>query len=178
MKTQKIKNTEDIKLLIMQEKDIAEVLKIQSETGLSVWTKRDYQIEIESLDSICMVAKTDKREIIGFAVVKLLTGEDESDTSDIRSESSFDSSEIYNIAVRNEFQSRGIGQVILEQIIRHLQALSVLDIWLEVRESNTKARSFYEKNGFLQEFVRKSYYQNPVEDAHILKLKINYENKT
>jgi ribosomal-protein-alanine N-acetyltransferase len=178
MKTQKIKNTGNIKLLIMQEEDIAGVLKIQSETGLSVWTERDYQLEIESLDSICMVAKSENWEIIGFAIVKLLAGEDWRDSEDIKPGSSFNSSEIYNIAVQNKFQSRGTGQAILEEIIRHLRALSVLDIWLEVRESNTKARSFYEKNGFLQEFVRKNYYQNPVEDAHVLKLKINYENKT
>ena len=39
---------------------------------------------------------------------------------------------------------------------------------LEVRESNTDARKLYENYGFIQEAVRKNYYENPVENACIM----------
>jgi [ribosomal protein S18]-alanine N-acetyltransferase len=38
-------------------------------------------------------------------------------------------------------------------------------VLLEVRESNLAARRLYEKTGFVQAGVRKSYYVNPLEDA-------------
>ena len=38
-------------------------------------------------------------------------------------------------------------------------------VFLEVRESNSAARSLYEKLGFQQTGRRKSYYANPIEDA-------------
>ena len=175
MKTQEIKNHSDLKLLMMQEKDIAGVLEIQNETGLSVWTALDYKIEVNSIDSICMVAKDENPGVVGFAVLKLIVGDVESDSKSTKS--SHNSSEIYNIALKDDFQGRGFGQIILTEIISHLKVLQILDIWLEVRKSNSRARGFYQKNGFLEQFVRKNYYQNPVEDAYILKLKINYEDK-
>jgi ribosomal-protein-alanine N-acetyltransferase len=38
-------------------------------------------------------------------------------------------------------------------------------VFLEVRESNSAARTLYEKAGFEATGLRKSYYANPVEDA-------------
>jgi ribosomal-protein-alanine N-acetyltransferase len=38
-------------------------------------------------------------------------------------------------------------------------------VFLEVRESNTAARTLYERAGFEQSGRRESYYTNPPEDA-------------
>jgi ribosomal-protein-alanine N-acetyltransferase len=170
MKTQDYKNSDNISIFSMKEPDIKDVLQIQNESGLSPWTHLDYAKEIESEDSICTVAKF-KEEIIGFAIVKLLVEQDEN------SAKVYNSSEIYNIAVKNTFQGRGTGQKIFDKIVSDLRKKNVLDIWLEVRESNTKALRFYQKNGFSKEFIRKNYYSQPLENAHILKLSLNYEDQ-
>ena len=42
------------------------------------------------------------------------------------------------------------------------------DIFLEVRESNIPAIEFYRKNGFEKIGVRKNYYHDTNEAAHIM----------
>lgn len=140
-------------------KHIDEILQIQAETGLSVWSKKDYVAETEKKDSIFKIAQNTAGKIIGFALVRLLVGD---------SNDAFDSSEILNIAVRNSFQNTGIGQLIFDEILNELNEKNIKEIWLEVRESNLKAIAFYQKNKFVKKFERKNYYTNPTENALIL----------
>lgn len=151
------------KIRSLKESDIKEVLQIQDECGLSVWTAKDYLNEMLREDALSLVVETSDNKIIGFAIVRLLLGENDF------------SSEILNIAVKNSFQTKGIGQKLFDEIIRRLKEKNVLDIWLEVRKSNEKAINFYQKNGFMKQFERKNYYQHPLEDACIFKLLLDYE---
>jgi len=59
--------------------------------------------------------------------------------------------------------------MIYDEILRALKEKNIKEIWLEVRASNVKAIGFYRKNGFEMQFERKNYYQNPTENALILK---------
>lgn len=144
-----------------------EILQIQMETNLSAWSKVDYLNEIERTDSIFKVAQTTNEKIIGFALVRLLIGN--SNASNI----AFDSSEILNIAVRQAFQHKGIGQIIFDEILRELKRKNISEIWLEVRKSNANAINFYQKNEFERQFERKNYYSNPVENALVFRRLIN-----
>jgi ribosomal-protein-alanine N-acetyltransferase len=47
--------------------------------------------------------------------------------------------------------------------------------WLEVRASNSAARSLYEKLGFEVLGVRKNYYERPREDALVMGLTLPEE---
>jgi ribosomal-protein-alanine N-acetyltransferase len=44
----------------------------------------------------------------------------------------------------------------------------VVDVYLEVRVSNTPARTLYEKIGFRAIGVQKNYYRFPAEDAIVM----------
>lgn len=144
-------------------KYIDDILNIQAETSLSFWSKNDYLNELERDDSIFKIARNSDEKFIGFALVRLLIGN--SNDSNL----SFDSSEILNIAVLNSFQKKGVGQMIYDAIVLALKEKNIKEIWLEVRASNVKAIGFYRKNGFEMQFERKNYYQNPTENALILK---------
>ncbi len=150
---------DNIKIVSMASEDLNDVLEIHFECGLSPWTLLDYQKEIENKDSLNFVAKQNEK-IIGFAIVRMHLG----------AENVYDSAEIYNIAVSNSFQTKGIGQKLFDRIVSKLKTENISEIWLDVRESNKKAIKFYLKNGFVQEFVRKDYYNHPLENAFILKL--------
>lgn len=160
-------SNQKIKILDFEEKYADEILQIQAETDLSVWSKRDYLGELKREDSIFKIVQTADENIIGFALIRLLIGN--SNTSN----ASFGSSEILNIAVRNSFQNRGIGQMIFDEILRELENKNITEIWLEVRLSNANAIDFYQKNGFEFQFERKNYYQNPTENALIFRRLIN-----
>ena len=156
-------DSENIKILDFDAKYANEILAIQTECNLSVWSKKDYLGELEREDSIFKIAQTADEKVVGFALVHLLFGN--SNLENI----SFDSSEILNIAVRNSFQHKGIGQMIFDEILSELESKDISEIWLEVRQSNANAIKFYQKNEFEMQFERKNYYSNPTENAFVLR---------
>jgi len=81
---------------------------------------------------------------------------------------SIDVYEILAIATVEEYRNKGIAQELLDKI-------KTKDIFLEVRESNQVAISFYKKNKFKEISVRKNYYSEPNENAIIMKLEVNNE---
>lgn len=78
----------------------------------------------------------------------------------------FNSATITQIAVKEEFRSKGIGNLLLGQMLKdcRAQAEPVEYITLEVRQSNVRAQKFYKKHKFEQIVVKKSYYDDG-EDA-------------
>lgn len=73
--------------------------------------------------------------------------------------------ELENIVVAEGNQRRGFGRMLLQALIAAAGAHKAKSIFLEVRESNTPARTLYENCGFGITGRRKSYYNNPSEDA-------------
>lgn len=157
------KRAQSILVLDFEKKYADEILRIQKETDLSIWSKKDYLGELEREDSIFKIALSADDKVVGFALVRLLFG------NSILENTSFDSSEILNIAVCLSFQKQSIGQLIFNEILRELKKKNIKEIWLEVRESNAKAIGFYRKNNFELQFERKNYYQDPTENALIFR---------
>ncbi|OAI57659.1 hypothetical protein AYO50_01090 [Acidobacteria bacterium SCGC AG-212-P17] len=79
--------------------------------------------------------------------------------------------EIENIAVTGAARRRGLGSRLVSELLDLVRSGGGKAVFLEVRESNRAARSLYEKWGFLEVGRRKMYYQNPAEDALVLKFK-------
>jgi [ribosomal protein S18]-alanine N-acetyltransferase len=73
--------------------------------------------------------------------------------------------ELENIVVAPEVRGRGIGTRLMKELLARATQTGSHSVFLEVRESNAPARALYQKLGFLQTGRRKSYYNNPVEDA-------------
>lgn len=130
---------------------------IAEETGIDAWTVENYRSEIIRDDSVVLKA-VDRNEIVGFLIARVVPGQ-----------SVARDAEIYNVAVKNDRQRSGIGKLLLSELYDFLRAEAVIDIWLEVRKSNRKAILFYEKHGFKQISVRPAFYNNPVEDAVLMK---------
>ena len=79
-----------------------------------------------------------------------------------------DEGEIQRIAVLPSWRRNGIAKSLMEAMIQVSKEKGAVQMSLEVRENNTGARNLYEKYGFVQEAVRKNYYENPVENACIM----------
>ena len=82
--------------------------------------------------------------------------------------------DMINFVVKEEYQRMGIGTKLFKTLENQVKELHANEILLEVRISNVKAQSFYEKHGFKEIFVRKKYYKNG-EDALILRKEL-YED--
>ena len=68
---------------------------------------------------------------------------------------------LLNITVNPEFQRQGWARVLLDALALWARQKSAQWIWLEVRESNARAREVYLKQGFAEVGLRKNYYPNP-----------------
>lgn len=65
---------------------------------------------------------------------------------------------LLNITVAPAHQGRGWARVMLDGLTLWSRQRKALWLWLEVRESNARARAIYEKHGYLQIAERKNYY--------------------
>ncbi|MCU1301444.1 MAG: ribosomal protein S18P -alanine acetyltransferase [Candidatus Sulfotelmatobacter sp.] len=81
--------------------------------------------------------------------------------------------ELENMAVAMSVRLRGIGTLLLGKLIEIARAQNGDCIFLEVRASNKSARALYQKVGFKETGLRKSYYANPAENAILYRLTLH-----
>lgn len=75
--------------------------------------------------------------------------------------------EILNFVIDKDSQSLGYGTKLFVTLLDELVPLGLTSVVLEVRRSNQRAISLYEKLGFQTIRIRKEYYQNK-EDAYFM----------
>ncbi|MEA2030749.1 MAG: ribosomal protein S18-alanine N-acetyltransferase [candidate division Zixibacteria bacterium] len=81
-----------------------------------------------------------------------------------------------NIAVAIEHRRKLVAQLLLESILHQAKENKCEYVFLEVRQSNKKARAFYDKHGFELMYRQKDYYQSPMEDALVLLRYLNIKD--
>lgn len=79
-----------------------------------------------------------------------------------------DEGELANIAVDPRLRGRGLGGYLLDRVVEEAERRGVESLYLEVRDSNRRAREMYAARGFEEFGVRKDYYERPREDARVL----------
>jgi [ribosomal protein S18]-alanine N-acetyltransferase len=139
--------------------DIPAMMKIaNSAITAAQWTEDQY-LAIFADGSISRLDLVVEQESVlkGFLVARGLSGE----------------WEIENIVVSIGERRRGLATVLLKELIRIVQESAPATIYLEVRESNSTARSFYEKHGFQQNGRRIDYYHEPRETALLYRISLN-----
>lgn len=75
------------------------------------------------------------------------------------------------IAVKKKFQKAGIGKAIIDFITESINPGYARVMLIEVREKDSGARRFYEKIGFKETGIRKSYYID--DNAVLMEREIN-----
>lgn len=125
----------------------------------SPWKRHEFESDILNPQSEYLIIK-EKGEILGFLGYHWV----------------LDEAEITNIVVRKSHQHRGIGGVLLQQMLESLGEAGIKQVFLEVRKSNSAAQKLYIKAKFHPVGVRKAYYRNPDEDGIIMCGKVRIEN--
>ena len=138
---------------LRSERDIDDILRIETLSFTRPWTREMYLAELEHGDvSFFYVARDAVGEAIGFCSWWLV----------------LDEVHINNLAVLPEWRRQGIAGELLRLAVGRGLDEGAKRATLEVRASNVAARQLYERFGFTRAGVRKAYYTNPVEDALIL----------
>ena len=143
------------KISLMDFSNLEETYKIELETNPSPWSKDNFFSSFE-VGHNSIVCKEDKK-IIGFLIFSLIKKE----------------SHLLNIAVLEDWQRRGSGQMLMDTFIKQSKVLGADKIYLEVRSKNLKAINFYKKYKFVKDAIRSNYYTgNNPDDAVLMSLDI------
>ena len=65
---------------------------------------------------------------------------------------------LLNVTVAPAWQGRGHGRQLLQVVQDLARQRGLASLWLEVRQSNTRARSLYRRIGFVESGLRRAYY--------------------
>lgn len=136
-------NKQNFSVREMRNSDIEMVLQLQNQLAFLDWNQKQYIQEIESPSTIAIVAEKEN-DVVGFALFHLLV----------------DESELLAIAVSPKYQRAGIGSLLFTDGKMKLQNFGADKLFLEVRESNQKARNFYESLNASLVGRRVKYYKD------------------
>ena len=126
---------------LMQERDLESVAAIERLVQTHPWSKQQFQ---ESLASYQCTVYEQANQVVGFCILQPV----------------LDEANLLLMAIHPSQQGKGLGYTLLDDSIQQLKN-NPIQIFLEVRESNTAAIRLYEKSGFHQIDLRKNYYPNP-----------------
>ena len=124
--------------------------------GVDAWSEKSVASELTNQLSLWLVAVEGDR-VAGY----------------VGSQTVCDETDMMNVAVTADYRRQGLGEKLVLALVEELKAMGSQCLTLEVRDSNTPARTLYEKLGFQQIGLRKNYYRNPKEDAYILRKEWN-----
>lgn len=142
---------EKIELCSFSEEMLGEVTTIERESFSCPWSSDSLRQAGEMDNSIFLTVRCNGT-IAGFGCILLAAGE----------------GELVDIAVSPAYRKKGLGQMLMTALLEEARNKGTETLYLEVRQSNTPARSLYEKNGFKAIGIRKKYYKDPVEDAVLM----------
>lgn len=136
----------------MQDNDLPQVIEIERQSYPHPWTQMIFGDCLQAGYS-CWVCG--RRGVIeAYGILSVAVGE----------------SHLLNICVRPESRQQGIGRKLLRHLVSIAGRHQAEVIFLEVRPSNTTARTLYEDEGFNELGNRRDYYPagDSREDALIL----------
>lgn len=142
-----------------------EIKTMQMCHAMQVWEIENSQIEcpwslnlIEDIckneNAVCRVCIDQNKRVVGYYTFNIVCGD----------------ADINNIAVDKSMQGKGIGSILLQDLINCAKNLHINALTLEVNINNIKAVNLYKKFGFEQVGLRKKFYLN-TDDAIIMQKK-------
>jgi ribosomal-protein-alanine N-acetyltransferase len=136
----------------MRTKDLRGVLKIEEAVFPQPWSHRLFVEELSQRKSRAYRAAWVGHDIVGFAGQMFID----------------DESHVNNIAVAPAWQGRGLGVVLMLDLVRTALARGSRHLTLEVRVGNQPALALYQRFGMAPVGVRRNYYPVTGDDALVM----------
>jgi len=142
----------------MKKEDVDQVLVIERASFSMPWSKNLFLSEFRSpaVSSLLVALENGSlnRTVLGYIISWIVE----------------DEMHILNLAVTPELRRQGIARQLVLAAIKRASARGARRAFLEVRASNSAAQKLYSNLGFTGSFVRRDYYDSPVEDAVVMTL--------
>lgn len=131
---------------------IDEVIKIEKASFSTSWSKDIFLNELQRNKYAHYFVVEQEEKIIGYGGMWIVN----------------DDAQITNIAIYPEYRGKKYGEKLFRFLYQHAIYLGVVNLSLEVRESNTIAQQMYRKFGLVPGGIRKGYYSDNKEDAIVM----------
>ena len=141
-----------MRIVQMQADHVAQVAELEKMCFSMPWSEKSIASELQNDLALWMVALSGDM-VVGYVGSQTVCGE----------------TDMMNVAVHPDYRRKGIGGILIEQLIMELKQRESSSLTLEVRSSNEPGIALYEKLGFRQAGRRPNYYSYPKEDALILR---------
>jgi ribosomal-protein-alanine N-acetyltransferase len=145
-----------IKIRKMVVADLEAVMEVEFKSFTIPWTLDAFHNELIKNQFAEYTVLLDDEKIIGYCGVWII----------------IDEAHITNIAILPEYRGQGLGEKLLISVMNLCASGGALTVTLEVRVSNTPAKSLYRKLGFKDGGIRKNYYSDNLEDALVMWAKL------
>ncbi len=138
------------------ETDIAGLSLLANSCLKEGFSRKNFRKSLDNSQEIVLSAKTDDK-IVGYLVCAFAANE----------------ADLVQIGVIESNRKQKIGTALLQDLLKRLRIQGIEKLFLEVRESNVSAITFYESFGFIAAGKRRNFYNLPTEDAICMVLEIN-----
>lgn len=145
----------------MTAEDVGAVALLERECFSSPWSEQSISEELSNPQAHFLCARQGER-VAGYIGVQEIVGE----------------AYITNVAVTADCRRQGMAEKLLEEAENGAKERGCVMITLEVRASNSAAKSLYFKRGFKSVGTRKNFYSSPKEDADIMTKFFDCEGQT
>lgn len=146
-----------IQLREVHEDDLSRIYSIETEVYPVPWSFPFFTV-MYHLDTTIFIVATVDEEIVGYCVGEV-------ETMGSRDKPVL-SGHVMNVAVTEDYQKKGVGSLLMDEIEKRFIEGRAEVAYLEVRESNTGAQEMYKKRGYQYVRTSKGYYGD--EDGYIM----------
>lgn len=144
----------------MKFEEAATVAEMEHQIFPDAWSERSVLDTLKNGQTICLTVEK-AGSVLGYLFAYMAA----------------DEADIARIAVVKEARKQGIGKALMDELKKLSKERGIHKLFLDVRRSNHTARTFYTKQGFVEDGVRPGFYTNPEEDAVLMSCEIDAEEK-
>ncbi|WP_418222842.1 ribosomal protein S18-alanine N-acetyltransferase [Clostridium isatidis] len=143
---------------LMCKDDVEGIFNVSNLSFNTPWSKDSISNEVNNpLAKYIVAIDNSNNELVGFIGAWIIA----------------DEADIMNIAVHPDYRKLGIASKLLASLIDLCKNLNCSKINLEVRASNLPAQNLYKKFSFIENGIRKGYYQDTGEDAMLMQYTVH-----
>ena len=141
---------------------LQECVDLDKKSFEGLWTKSQWKKELTDPKRICLgIIESKSKKLLGLCSACLV----------------IDELHITFIAVYPMHQRKGLGKILISEIIKRSKSLQTNHIYLEVKNNNEPAKALYKSMGFIPIGIRSNFYKDG-SDALTLTKEIKTNNKT
>ncbi|MFC4554365.1 ribosomal protein S18-alanine N-acetyltransferase [Georgenia faecalis] len=146
----------EVRLRALDHGDLDRVMELEPILfGRGAWSRGMYREELAAPDRYYVAAVDDAGTVLGYAGLALA-----------------DEASVMTVGVAPEHRRRGIGALLLADLLARARAAGCRRVFLEVRAGDAGAQRLYARAGFASIGVRRGYYAPEGEDAVVMALEL------